>query len=138
MGSGSWRVACGAWRTNPIVSPIRHSNFVIRHSRRAALRSSLLALLAFLPFAGGCGLLFGGSSPDKANIQLRKEKQDLEAQIATLKERSAADERRIAGLQADRPTVPTLPSERLANLFVTHGLKLGRLTGGWDRDARAP
>ncbi|HEX8914845.1 MAG TPA: hypothetical protein VF796_21005 [Humisphaera sp.] len=117
---------------------IRRSSFVLRHSGPAARRSSLLALLAVLPFVGGCGLLFGGSSPDKANIQLRKDKQDLEAQVATLKERSSADERRIAGLQADRPTVPTLPPERLAKLFVTHGLKLGRLTGGWDRDARAP
>lgn len=103
---------------------------------RPALR--LLPLVAVLTSSGGCGLLFGGSSPDKVNIQLRKDKQGLQDQVAKLQQQVQADQAEIKGLRERSPALPTLPPDRLGRLFTTHGLKLGRLTGGWDKDGRSP
>jgi hypothetical protein len=105
--------------------------------RSPSAGSSLLMLLACLPAMGGCGLLFGGT-PDSVNIQLRKDKQALQERVEKLEARAEADARTIAGLRSERPTTPTLPTERLDRLYTTHGLKFGRLTGGWDRDLRVP
>ncbi|MDB5294378.1 MAG: hypothetical protein JWO31_361 [Phycisphaerales bacterium] len=102
--------------------------------RRPAVRH--LPWLALLAVAPGCGLIFGGS-PDKANIQLRKDKQELQGKLADADQHTKADQRQIDALRTSRPTVPTLPPERLSKLFVTSGLEFGRLTGGWDADPAA-
>ena len=89
-------------------------------------RCSSVAILFFL--ACGC------AKPDKANIALRKQIQDLESQISNLRRQHEGDVATIRALQAQGTTVPTLPQERLDRLYTTHGLRIGRLTGGAKSD----
>lgn len=90
------------------------------------LTTKLSAVLAggALLWSAGCG------SPNKVNIELRKQVQSLQAENAKLRQEHAADERVIAGLRDRQGTLPTLPSDRLAKLFTTHGIQFGRLTSG--------
>jgi hypothetical protein len=97
----------------------------------------LVPLVLLLLAVPGCGLLFGGK-PSDVNIKLRKENAGLREKIKTSDAKAAADQQVIAGLREQSPTLPTLPPERLARLFTTHGLKLGRLTGGWDAKPKEP
>ncbi len=83
-------------------------------------------------------LVVGCAKPDKANIALRKQVQDLEAQISDFRRLREGDLATIRALESQRTTVPTLPQERLEQVFTTHGLKLGRLTGGADTDPTRP
>ena len=55
-----------------------------------------------------------------------------------LKRQVAANAALAHSLQASRPTVPALPTERVENLWTTRGLKFGRLTGGADLDRSKP
>lgn len=96
------------------------------------LRFSAVLAGGALVCAAGCG------SPNRVNIELRKQIQTLQAQDAALRQQHGADERVIAGLQDRQGTIPTLPASRLAGLFTTHGLQFGRLTGGLDLDASKP
>jgi hypothetical protein len=82
--------------------------------------------------AAGCG------SPSKVNIELRKQTQTLQAENAKLCQEHDADQRVIQGLRDRQGTLPTLPAERLAKLFTTHGIQFGRLTGGADLDPNKP
>jgi outer membrane murein-binding lipoprotein Lpp len=86
-----------------------------------------VVLLSILLFAGCHG-------PDQANIALRKQKQQLQAQIDDLNRRHDADEATIRGLQAKATTVPVLPEDQIDQLFTAAGLKFGRLTGGYHPD----
>jgi hypothetical protein len=88
---------------------------------------------------GGAALAAGGgcTTPDKANIALRKQNQQLHEQITTLQRVHQADQATLAGLQAGS-TVPTLPQDRLEQLFTVHGFSIGRLTGGADLDRERP
>ena len=83
-------------------------------------------------------LIAGCAKPDKANIALRKQVQDLESQVADLERQREGDRATIRALESQRTTVPSLPAERLEQVFTTHGLKIGRLTGGADTDAARP
>jgi len=76
--------------------------------------------------------------PDQANIVLRKQIQSLEAQVAELQRRHEADVATIRSLEAQRGTLPTLPADRLQQLFTASGIRLGRLTGGADLDPASP
>src|SRR5947209_7875028 len=76
--------------------------------------------------------------PSRANNTLREEHLHLEQQIADLERQRAADVATIAELQNKVGSVPTLPQERLEKLFTTHGIELGRLTGGEDWDSAHP
>ncbi|QOV89017.1 prefoldin domain-containing protein [Humisphaera borealis] len=101
--------------------------------------SSIRTIASFAPTIGLSLLLIAtgcGGSPSTANIELRKEKQALAARVAELETKSAADQRVIESLRDSRPTIPTLPPDRLARLFTTTGLELGRLTGGLDTDGK--
>jgi hypothetical protein len=80
----------------------------------------------------GCG------SPNTASIAVRKENQSLKDEIATLQRAREADAATIRSLESHASTVPSLPAARLENLFTTHGLQLGRLTGGADTDPAKP
>jgi hypothetical protein len=102
---------------------------MIRQSMKILVTS---VCLIFGAIASGCG------SPNRANILLRKENQDLHARLGQLQKRQEADQRTIAGLENSRPTVPTLPATQLAQLFTTHGIGFGRLTGGADLDPNKP
>ena len=74
----------------------------------------------------------GCTTPSAANIQLRKENQTLQTQVDTLSRQHAADQAALAGQH--NATVPTLPQDRLDQLFTTHGLSFGKLTGGYRAD----
>jgi hypothetical protein len=76
-------------------------------------------------------ILAGCSSPNPANIQLRKQNQALREQITMLNRRHDGDVATIDSLQRDHGSIPTLPQERLARLFTTDGLQLGHMTGGY-------
>src|SRR4051812_2570993 len=75
-------------------------------------------------------LLQGCYHPSEANIQLRKDKQQLQEQVANLQQQLSAANARIQGLESQHGSLPTLPQERLDKLVTVQGIKLGRLTGG--------
>lgn len=76
----------------------------------------------------GCG------APDSVNIQLRKDNQQLQTQLAELKAQHDADRARISAFERSSGTLPTLPQHRLDRLFSVHGITLGRLSGPTDLD----
>jgi outer membrane murein-binding lipoprotein Lpp len=76
--------------------------------------------------------------PNQANVELRKQNQDLQNQIATLRHERDTARAEVAGLRSHATTVPTLAPDRLAKLFTTSGIELGRLTGGADLDPDRP
>ncbi len=82
--------------------------------------------------SAGCG------TPNQANIALRKQNQQLQIELDQLRKQQAMAAQQIAGLQARDLTEPTLPPEQLAKLVTTHGIRLGRLTGGEDIDPDKP
>src|SRR5439155_317944 len=65
-----------------------------------------------------------------ANTQLRKDKQQLESQLAEVQQQLAAAQARIGGFEQEKGSLPTLSQDRLDKLITVHGIKLGRLTGG--------
>lgn len=75
-----------------------------------------------------------GGRPNSANIELRKQVLDLERMLEQLNRQRDADRATIAALQADRPTTQSLAQDRLDELFTVAGIRLGRLTGGFDAD----
>src|SRR3954466_8723397 len=95
---------------------LRHSSLVIRHWS--------LVILAALAALSGC------YHPSEANIQLRKDKQQLQEQVGNLQQQLAAANARIQGFESQHGSLPTLPQERLDKLVTVQGIKLGRLTGG--------
>jgi hypothetical protein len=91
-----------------------------------------VAIATALGGGGGC------SSPSAANITLRKQNAKLRDRIATLEREQRATKSTIAALESGATTVPVLPSERVGRLFTTHGIQIGRLTGGADFDTSKP
>lgn len=79
------------------------------------------------------GLVFaqtGCKGPNQANIELRKQNQELRAKVDELERRHNADAAQIrASESASGSTVPSLPQDRVDQLFTVHGIQLGRLTG---------
>jgi hypothetical protein len=108
------------------------SSFVVRHSDliRGFVIHGFIITIALLVL--GCG------APNRANIELRKQNQQLQTQVNELQVRTQADQQVIQGLRDRSGVLPTLPSARLAQLFTTHGLAFGRLTGGADLDPSKP
>jgi hypothetical protein len=98
-----------------------------RLSGNAALLGAVVALSLI-----GCG------KPNKNNIDLRKVLQDRDNEIAQLKRQHEGDVASIRAMQSSATTVPSLDPERLHGLFTTHGIRLGRLTGGADLDSSKP
>jgi hypothetical protein len=94
-------------------------------SRTTKRRNSLARLLVIFALAGlvGCG------KPNQASIELRKKHQELERRIQTLDAQRRADQATIAALEKDKGTLPTLPSERMDQLFTVAGLEIDKLTG---------
>lgn len=84
----------------------------------------------------GCG------SPSKVNILLRKENQTLRKEMSDLKrahEADVADMRARDAARSGEASATTLPSPALLDTVVTtHGLRIGKLTGGFDADASKP
>jgi len=111
--------------------PLRRGASIIRQyaqRRGAMVASCLLPVLAVT----GCG------KPSQANIELRKQNAALRQEIADLQRTQRELRLQIESLESQRPTMPTLPADRLEQLFVVHELRLGRLTGGSDIDPDRP
>src|ERR1700722_13731191 len=104
------------------------TNYFFPSCLRACVPSCLF-LCIFLS-SSGC------SSPSAANIELRKQNQQLGEQIDSLKRQHETDQATITGLQGGATTVPSLPQDRLDQLYTTHGLRFGRLTGGANLDSK--
>jgi outer membrane murein-binding lipoprotein Lpp len=84
-------------------------------------------------------LLMAGCAgkPSAANIELRKDNQDLQQQIDTLHRQNDALSAQVKSLQST-PGYATLPLPTLQKLYTVHGLSFGRLTGGDDIDPEKP
>lgn len=94
-----------------------------RRSNRSSFVCVYVCVSAILFFLPGCG------KPNAANIVVRKENQQLQAKVDDLNRRHQADAATIKSLEASKGTLPTLPDDRLGQLFTTHGIEFGRLTG---------
>ena len=88
--------------------------------------------------AGALLLASGCTTPNAANIELRKQNQDLTTEVTRLKTEQQGALQVIQGLRDAKGTLATLPTTRLAKLYTTHGLNFGRLTGGADIDPNKP
>lgn len=91
-----------------------------------------------LCLAAGCLCAGCLGKPNQANIVLRKENQQLHSQLDQLKNQHEMDANVIAGWQARAPSEPTLPPAELDKLYTTHGIRLGKLTGGINLDPNQP
>lgn len=96
--------------------------------------ASIAAVAVPVLFAMGAGC----RGPSQANIALRKQNAKLRDEITSLKRLRDGDRATIEALESHATTVPVLPRDRLARLFTTHGLRIGRLTGGADLDPEKP
>ena len=105
-----------------------------RRSRRPRpvppLRGFAALALAAIALVAGC------SSPNKANIELRKQLQDQRAELERLRREKLADAATIRALQSggDGGVARSLDPSAVQGLFTVAGLKLGRLTGPADLD----
>src|SRR4051794_40282468 len=87
----------------------------------------LIAATLSMAVVSGC------STPSQANIELRKQNQDLREQVDQLTRLRTGDAETLRALEAKSPTVAILPKDRIDKLYTTHGITLGKLTGGWDQ-----
>jgi hypothetical protein len=96
-----------------------------RSQRCHLLRELLCALCVSVALClfSGCG------KPNAANIVVRKENQQLQSKIDELSRQHEADAAKIKSFEESKGTLPTLPNDRLEQLFTTHGLEFGKLTG---------
>jgi hypothetical protein len=99
---------------------------------RTLSRTLCIALCCATAAVSGCG------RPNQANILLRQQIQQMEAELETLRRQRQGDLATMRALQQQQPTVATLPPDRLEDLFTTHGLRLGRLTSGANLDPMRP
>jgi hypothetical protein len=96
------------------------------------------AFLPFFLFPFSFFLVMGCSSPNKGNIVVRKQNQELRSRIETLQRQHDADVATIKSMESrGATTVPTLAHERVAQLFTVHSLQFGRLTGADPDNANA-
>ncbi|MDQ3441244.1 MAG: hypothetical protein M3478_12930 [Planctomycetota bacterium] len=98
----------------------------------STIRAAIVAVVLTGAALAGCG------SPSKPNITLRKKNAALREEIISLKAARESDMAAIRRLESNATTVPVLPHDRVDKLFTAHGLKLGKLTGGWDADRSTP
>ena len=96
-------------------------------------RAGVLLAIVMLCAMSGC------TTPDAANITLRKQVQSLQDENATLKVQHAGDEASLKARESTTgPAITTLPEDQLDTLFTVHGIRFGRLTGGFDLDPNKP
>lgn len=99
-------------------------NCRIVRSRGARRGVRPLAIVAIVLALSGC------RSPDKANIELRRQNQALREEILVLQRQRAADAASIEALRESRgaSAAMALSSEQLNRLFTVAGIECGRLT----------
>jgi len=102
------------------------------------MRCTPSRLLAALTCCGAALAVAGCGTPSQANIELRKQNQQLQFRVTTLQRDITGDQQVIQGLRDRVGTLPTLPTTRLAELFTTHSIRFGYLTGGADLDPTKP
>src|SRR5207237_1847083 len=103
-----------------------------RRRRQGRAVKPALPLLLVVTVLAGCG------HPNRANIVLRKQNQQLLGKIDDLERRHEADVATIRGLTDRVGTVPTLPPDRLERTSTAHSITINRLTGGADLDPDKP
>ena len=86
-------------------------------------RRRMWIVSASIALAAGC------SSPNKANIDQRKQNQQLQGEVDSLKRQHEADAATLRAMEAKSPGVASLPQERINQLFTVHGIQFGKLTG---------
>jgi hypothetical protein len=77
-------------------------------------------------------LLAGCATPNKANIELRKQNATLQNQIQALTRRNEVLTAQILGMQQSATTLPSLPLSRLDLMLTAHGIDISRLSAGAD------
>ena len=94
----------------------------------------------FAPLLVGTSLLLTGcgSKPMAANIKLREDVQNLQARVDQLESQHRSDLKTIAALQPTSTTKPELSGAQADALYTTHGIRLGKITGGADFDPNSP
>jgi hypothetical protein len=99
-------------------------------ARRVWPRSTgLIGLLLLLGLLAGCR-----SEAPRPDVQLRRENFALREQIRELERQIQAERDLVHAAERRIDTIPTLPPERLDELFLVNGLRFGRLTGGLQLD----
>ena len=101
---------------------------------------TFLLTCAYLCSLGAAFIVVSGCNrPSSANIELRRQNQELRDQLESVERRREADLATIRSLESSRGTLETLSQDRIERLFTTHGIRFGRLTGGarLNRDASA-
>ena len=88
--------------------------------------------LALVATAVACVALAGCGGPNRANVELRREKQELRDRVAELLRQNDQLRSQARALEGNRPAVATLPQDRLEQLFTVAGVRFGRLTGRAD------
>ena len=87
---------------------------------RTAL-ACLVLLVMLLPL--GC------RGPNTANVDLRKKNQELQTEASRLRAENEQLKSDVRRLESGTETLPTLPQERLEQMWTVAGLRFGRLTG---------
>ena len=87
--------------------------------------TSSLALVLIALACSGCFL----GRPNLANIELRRKNQQLSDAVAQLERENAQLKSDIRRLESGRDVLPSLPQERLEQLWTVAGIKFGRATG---------
>src|SRR5213075_1877915 len=114
----------------PNVQGMTNSQYPNRQTRWSLAIGNFLVIGHWSLVIAAGALLCGCYHPSEANIQLRKDKQQLQSQVEELQHQLQTANARIQGFEQQRGTLPTLPQERLDKLVTVQGIKLGRLTGG--------
>jgi len=83
-----------------------------------------------------CLAILAGCHPSPVHIELRREKQELNARIAGLERQLDAAHARIRAIETSAAPAAAQPPE-IEHLFTAHGLFFGRLTGGYREDPRS-
>src|SRR5688572_2219744 len=88
---------------------------------------------AFLNLTAAFGLVlllqFGCRAPNQANIELRKQNQELRTDVSRLRAEVDQLKSDIRRFESSAEVLPTLPQERLEQLWTVAGVSFGRLTG---------
>jgi len=80
-------------------------------------------------------LIAGCNSPSAVNIELRKQNQVLQDRVNQLTAQNQRELDALAACQRSHPTTAALAPDRLEQLVTTHGITLGKLTGGDNPDS---